>query len=260
LPADHPAPPIPDVRAPLPSLPASAPAIGRPSGLPTGPLPEPGQDAWPAPRSGPNALTSPAERPSPQPPSNPTPPAAPPYRGGPLTPQPAAMPSIVPDADPRVIGDRLLEDTDAAISRQTLLQGASLPEGGSRARDTQAMRWNFEIPLATPQGTAVAQFEIARDARGDQASRSEPVWRVRFTLDVEPIGPVHAHIALAGGKTSVALWAERPASAVRLRHDAAQLSAALREAELDPGEVRVRLGEPPRPPETPAGRFVDRAS
>jgi Flagellar hook-length control protein FliK len=231
----------------------------RPSGLPALPLPDTGLQAEPPKGPGSAATTPTAEKPVPAGGPNPPPPAAPPYRGGPLAAQPAAAPSIVPEADPLVAGERLLEETDAAISRQTLLQSASLPESGSRARDPQ-IRWNFEIPLATPQGTAVAQFEIARDGGGGQATRAEPVWRVRFTLDVEPIGPVHAQIALAGGKTSVALWAERPASAVRLRHDASQLSAALREAALEPGDVLVRLGEPPRPPEQPAGRFVDRAS
>jgi hypothetical protein len=261
VPGDQPDPPALQGHAsPTPPVPPGPTLLNRPLGLPTALVAEQDLPAPPAPRSAPNAAPARVEKDAPQRLSNPPPPTAPPYRGGPLTPQPAAAPSIIAEAEPRALGERLLEDTDAAISRQTLLQGASLPEGGGRPRDAQQIRWNFEIPLATPQGTAVAQFEIARDGRGSQASRSEPVWRVRFTLDVEPMGPVHAHIALAGGKTSVALWAERPASAVRLRHDAAQLSAALREAELDPGDVLVRLGEPPRPAEAPAGRFVDRAS
>jgi hypothetical protein len=249
-------------------LPGNPGAVIRPAGLPAMPLreailqAEPGK--LPLPASVPAGVEKPvpANAPNiPNAPNAPNAPAPPPYRGGPLAAQPPAAPSIVSETDPRMLGERLLEETDSALSRQTLLQGASLPESGSRARDTQASRWNFEIPLATPQGTAIAQFEIARDGRGTaEEQRSAPVWRVRFTLDVEPIGPVHAQIALAGGKTSVALWAERAESAVRLRKDTAQLSAALREAELEPGDVLVRLGEPPRPPEPGAGRFLDRAS
>ena len=127
-------------------------------------------------------------------------------------------------------------------------------------RDTTTARWNFEIPLATPQGTAVAQFEIARDARSTAPDEAKVVWRARFTLDMEPMGPVHALIALSGMRTAVTLWAERDASAARLRADAPALAEALALAELEPGDVQVRTGEPPRPRQAGAGKFLDRAS
>ena len=72
-----------------------------------------------------------------------------------------------------------------------------------------APRWNFEVPFATPHGTAIAQFEIARDGHRRRAKARRATWRVRFTLDVEPMGPVHAQIALNGVRASVSLWAER---------------------------------------------------
>ena len=125
-----------------------------------------------------------------------------------------------------------------------------------RADDTSL----FEIPLATPQGTAVAQFEIARDARSTAPDEAKVVWRARFTLDMEPMGPVHALIALSGMRTAVTLWAERDASAARLRADAPALAEALALAELEPGDVQVRTGEPPRPRQAGAGKFLDRAS
>jgi flagellar hook-length control protein FliK len=107
----------------------------------------------------------------------------------------------------------------------------------------------------------VAQFEIARDGRrGASAEASAPAWRARFTLDVEPMGPVHVQIALNHTRAAVTLWAERAASAARLREDAPLLAQALREAELEPGDVLVRTGEPPRSGTAAAGRFLDRAS
>jgi len=70
----------------------------------------------------------------------------------------------------------LLDDTDAAIARQTLLQVASLPDrvdaSGGRI-DPSMPRWNFEVPFATPQGTAMAQFEIARDGGGNEAESTK---------------------------------------------------------------------------------------
>ena len=225
-------------------------------------LPTPQQD----PASAPVARAEPVPNEMDAPPGTaavlaPAKPPVPPYRGGPMAAQPPVLASTHADREPRGIAERLLADTDAALARHTLLQAASVPEGGDARTDRADARWTFDIPFATPQGTAVAQFEIARDGRrGASADDNGPAWRARFSLDVEPMGPVHAHILLSHTRAAVTLWAEREASAARLRHDAPLLAQALREAELEPGDVLVRNGEPPRPAAATAGRFLDRAS
>ena len=130
----------------------------------------------------------------------------------------------------------LLDETDAAIARQTLLQVASLPDrvDTSPRVDAGAPRWNFEIPFVTPQGTAMAQFEISRDGGGSEAEAAKRVWRARFSIDVEPAGPVHALVSLSGERTSVRMWAERPATAAQLRAGVAQLSQALSRPSCSP--------------------------
>ncbi|HQR91594.1 MAG TPA: flagellar hook-length control protein FliK, partial [Caulobacter sp.] len=83
-------------------------------------------------------------------------------------------------------------------------------------------------------------------------------WRARFSLDVEPLGPVHVQIALTGACTRVGVWAERPDAMARLQAGEAALSAALREAELSP-EVAFHAGSPTVAATEP-GHFVDQAS
>ena len=93
----------------------------------------------------------------------------PPFRGALPAAQPIAAPTIAPDAPLATTAHHLLDDTDAAIARQTLLQVASLPDridASAPKIDASAPRWNFEIPFVTPQGTAMAQFEISRDGGG----------------------------------------------------------------------------------------------
>jgi hypothetical protein len=186
----------------------------------------------------------------------------PPFRGGLPSAQPIASPSIVSDAPLATTAHHLLGDTDAAIARQTLLQVASLPDRidtvGART-DPAAPRWHFEIPFATPQGTAMAQFEISRDGGGPEHEAAKRVWRARFSLDIEPAGPVHALVSLSGDKTSVRMWAERPATAERLRAGAAQLNQALSRAELQPGDIVIRIGAPLQQAAAAAGHFLDRA-
>ena len=186
----------------------------------------------------------------------------PPVRGALPTAQPIASPTIAPDGPLATTAHHLLDDTDAAIARQTLLQVASLPDRIDTASkaDMTAPRWNFEIPFATPQGTAMAQFEISRDGAEQEVEAAKRVWRARFSLDVEPAGPVHALISLMGEKTSVRIWAERPATAEQLRAGASDLSQALSRAELQPGDIVIRDGAPPQPAQAArAGHFLDRA-
>ena len=189
---------------------------------------------------------------------------APPFRGALPSAQPVASASIAPETPLAPAAHHLLADTDAAIARHTLLQVASLPDRidalpQPAQNDPTGPRWSFEIPFATSQGTAMAQFEISRDGGGSEADAAKKVWRARFTLDVEPTGPVHALIALVGEKTSVRMWAERPATAEQLRAGSAELGRALARAELKPGDIVVRDGTPPQPRGTPGGHFLDRA-
>jgi hypothetical protein len=186
----------------------------------------------------------------------------PPFRGASPSAQPIAIASIASDAPLATNARHLLADTDAAIARQTLLQVASLPERFDAAAprlDPTAPRWHFEIPFATAQGTAMAQFEISRDGGGSEVEAAKRVWRAQFTLDVEPAGPVHALVSLVGDKTSVRMWAERPATATQLRDGAGQLSQALSKAELQPGDIVIRDGTPPHAATATAGHFLDRA-
>lgn len=187
----------------------------------------------------------------------------PPFRGALPSPQAVASPSLTPDTPLAATVHRLLDDTDAAIARQTLLQVASLPDrvdaSGHRI-DPTAPQWNFEIPFATPQGTAMAQFEISRDGGNEQADPAKRAWRARFTLNVEPSGPVHALITLNGDRTFVRMWAERPATAQQLRAGIGELNQALTKAELKPGDIVVRDGTPPQAAPARTGHFLDRAT
>jgi Flagellar hook-length control protein FliK len=186
----------------------------------------------------------------------------PPFRGALPSAQPIALPSIASNAPLATSAHQLLGDTDAAIARQTLLQVASLPDrvDTTAGRLDPAMpRWSFEIPFAMPQGTAMAQFEIARDGGGSEIEVAKRVWQARFSLDVEPAGPVHALVSLVGERTSVRMWAERPATAAQLRAGAGELSQALSKAELVPGDIVIRDGAPQQATAARAGHFLDRA-
>ena len=186
----------------------------------------------------------------------------PPISGALPAAQPVLPATLVSNSPLETAMHHLLADTDGAIARQTLLQVASLPgqsDTPAARLDPLAPRWNFEIPFVTGQGTAMAQFEISRDGGGSEVEAAKRVWRARFSLDVEPAGPIHAQISLSGERTSVRMWAERPATAEQLRAGVSQLSQALSRAELQPGDIVIRDGAPVQSAAAPAGHFLDRA-
>lgn len=187
----------------------------------------------------------------------------PPYAGAATHAQAAAQPGLPPGAGPHAVAQRLLAETGAALARTELLQIASLPEPAvaGRSVDDHPQRWVFDMPFMTPQGPAAAQFEISRDgggAGGEGGRTMGRTWRARFSLDVEPMGPVHAQVALTGDRARVSLWAERPAAMARLRTGEDRLGSALREAALEP-EIAFHTGQPRAPAAAP-GQFLDQAT
>jgi hypothetical protein len=176
--------------------------------------------------------------------------------------QPVLPATLLSNSSPETAMQHLLADTDGSLARQTLLQVASLPaqvDTTPGRLDPTAPRWNFEIPFLTSQGTAIAQFEISRDGNRSEVEPAKRIWRARFALDVEPAGPVHALISLSE-RTSIRMWAERPATAAQLRAGIPELSQALSRAELRPGDIVIGAGAPVQAASARAGHFLDRAS
>lgn len=191
----------------------------------------------------------------------------PPFAGGPMAGQKPEAPQLPADLSPADLVRRLLKGANGALARQDLMQIASLPEPHepetAEARPQQGGRLNLDLPFMTPQGLAVAQFEISHDGGGSGGGAvgpAERTYKARFSIDIEPLGPVHALVSLTGSRTRVSLWAERAETIARLRAGEEILGAALREAELTP-EVAVHSGAPPSPGGvSPLGHFVDQAS
>jgi len=186
---------------------------------------------------------------------------APPRRDGPLAPQAATEPSLTPGEKPLAIAETLLDQTDAALDRIKLTQYASLPLEPARQDGTQpAQRWLAEIPLAFQQGISMLPLQVERDPpRRDAQGVSPPVWRIRFALDVEPMGPLQGVVTLQGRDVGVSIWAEREETSQLLRGAAPGLEGALLDADFASGAIDIHTGQPHVMQPT-AGQFLDRLS
>ncbi len=150
---------------------------------------------------------------------------------------------------------QLIDKADSAIARHDLLQVASFTD----QQPDKPMRLVFDIPLLTPQGPAITQMAIERDGRENSDDDPEQkTWRASFSINLDPLGPVHASIAMQGGRAAVTLLAERSDAAKQLREGLPYLQAAFGEANLEPGELECREGAPVRA--TNPGILMDRAT
>jgi hypothetical protein len=176
----------------------------------------------------------------------------PPVRGGAPMAQGTAQSSLPDKADPAMIAKLLSSGSEAALARETLLQMASLPD----PQKPGETRWIFDVPLMTPHGAAVAQMIVTRDGKGSTGETPEPVWRVGLAMNIEPLGPVRANLALSGGHAWVTIGADRPESLAKLAQNSSWLTDALTAVTLE-ADIAFQSGSG-RP--RPAGQLLDSAS
>nr|MCU0886376.1 flagellar hook-length control protein FliK [Beijerinckiaceae bacterium] len=135
---------------------------------------------------------------------------------------------------------KALERTEASLDRLTLGQFASLPGGADPGQSAPLNRWFIELPMALDGRTAVLPLEIEEDHAGPAPGGAEAkLWRVRFALDAEPMGPVHAMVTMQGRSIGVSVWAERDATSRLVRDHAPDLKAALLDADFDRADIEV---------------------
>ncbi len=114
-----------------------------------------------------------------------------------------------------------------------------------RSRHRRERRWRSSKSRATA-AAARSKRPNGCGGRGSRSTSSRPVRSMRM-------------VSLSGDRTSVRMWAERPATAEQLRAGVSQLSQALSRAELQPGDIVIRDGAPLQSASAPAGHFLDRA-
>lgn len=165
------------------------------------------------------------------------------------------------DPGPSFIARTLVARTEAALTQVKILEvTAQLQRAEQNTGNAQVAsepRWTFDLPLQTPFGHALARFEVSRDSFRTRNGAHASVWRARFSMEVEPLGPVHAQIALMGSHAWVSLWAERSDS----MHVLEQQQANLRDtfsADSVEAEIICCLGKPPARP-TGTGTVWDNA-
>lgn len=196
-------------------------------------------------------------RPPVQRPDRPRP--APPSRDSLPRAQRSDAPVLSNAASTQEAGRALGTQIEAALARLRLSQLASLPQSSGQSGaggEAAPGEWTFELPLLFGEEMGIAQFRVQRDG-GSDGSDAERAWQMRFAIDFDATGGVHAKVMLRQGKIAVALWAEREGTAEALGNLLPELGAALESRGLCVGGMTCRHGAP-KEPAKPAGAFMDR--
>lgn len=187
----------------------------------------------------------------------------PPRRSAPPVAEPA-LPLAPPRDAPKAIAARLLDGAERAIDRLVLHQAAAVPDAAAdpAAPPDRQEVISFPVPVAGPTGLSVASVRIERDPPDpDSEAPGGRALRVDIALDVDPLGPLHARLALVGAdRVAVGLWCDRPEAVAVLEAGLPSLRAGLAAAGLDLADASVHAGPPPeaRPPLTaPAHHRLD---
>jgi hypothetical protein len=188
--------------------------------------------------------------------------AEPPRRDGPLHAQRPAVLSLGPESDAKTITATIGREVEQALERVKLHQIASLPDQRPLPPEqVRPQQLTFELPIMLGQQTAMAGFRIERDKRKAAApGTAVNSWGVRFAIDADVLGPVHAHVRLTGQTVSVTLWAETPATHRAFVEAIPLLEAALQQNALEIGELTVFAGKPAEARAASSGHFLDKRS
>ncbi|MFC5069291.1 flagellar hook-length control protein FliK [Flaviflagellibacter deserti] len=239
--------------APGPLVRAATLALAQAAALPIGEpnLPLPGQQPAPAP----GHLYPSAQKPDAPPPTH----GSPPVSHAPVDAH-DALRAAAQTQPLEEIAPRLLADTEAAISRVSLHQMASLPDDHAPSRfDAPDARWSCEIPIALDGRTALMGFVVERDGKKNDDPRKQKRWRVQAALDLPETGPLQADVQMRGTAVVAGIWVERSDIAQLLEEALPLLRDGLTAAGFDVEELNVRLGHL-RSHLPPPGAFLDQRS
>lgn len=181
------------------------------------------------------------------------------YRKGQGTPQHFTPTHWPQNPDANFVARTLVTRTEAALTQVRIIEASAQLQRAEAAPTStlQEPRWTFDLPLNTPFGHAATKFEISRDTYKTRSDTHAIVWRAHFSIDIEPLGPIQAQIALLGKNAWVSIWAERENSMKLLEAHQPMLHQTFRAEDMS-AEVICCVGVPAHHV-TETGKLLDSA-
>lgn len=106
--------------------------------------------------------------------------------------------------------------------------------------------WLIDVPVVIAEQPRRLQLTVSQEDEANAQAGDSAGWQLDFALDLPELGPLHGSLHLKTSDLTVRLYADEPEARQRLNQSLDQLATQLRRAELNPKELNVYPGPPPK--------------
>lgn len=106
--------------------------------------------------------------------------------------------------------------------------------------------WLIDVPVVIAEQPRRLQLTVSQEDEATAQAGDSAGWQLDFALDLPQLGPLHGSLHLKTTDLTVRLYADEPDARHRLSQSLDQLATQLRRAELNPKELNVYPGPPPK--------------
>ena len=109
---------------------------------------------------------------------------------------------------------------------------------------TKPLELNLELPIQGAEKPVFVNLQITPEREGGEGAEERNSFGVKFSIETDDTGPVHASLGLVGKQVRVTLWAERREFAESLNLYRETLDDRLAATGLDVASLHIRRGQP----------------
>ncbi len=138
---------------------------------------------------------------------------------------------------------KLAEDVSAKYKNMSSLAVEEVQEVQQKPL-TKPLELNLELPIQGAEKPVFVNLQITPEREGDEGAEERNSFGVKFSIETDDTGPVHASLGLVGKQVRVTLWAERREFAESLNLYRETLDDRLAATGLDVASLQIRRGQP----------------
>jgi|GEM_PF-6458769 len=141
------------------------------------------------------------------------------------------------------LNQKLAEDVSAKYKSTSTLAVEEVQEIQQKPL-SKPLELNLELPIAGSEKPVFVQLQIGPEREENETGEERDGYGVKFSLETNDTGPVHASLGLFGQQVRVTLWAERAEFAESLNLYREALDDRLTANGLDVASLHIRRGRP----------------
>ena len=138
---------------------------------------------------------------------------------------------------------KLAEDVSAKYKNMSSLAVEEVQEVQQKPL-TKPLELNLELPIQGAEKPVFVNLQITPEREGGEGAEERNSFGVKFSIETDDTGPVHASLGLVGKQVRVTLWAERREFAESLNLYRETLDDRLAATGLDVASLHIRRGQP----------------